>query len=41
VRIGNYNGNETPVFTPWAKGRGSDFVLIVKDKKANIRIPGL
>ncbi len=41
VRIGNYNSNETPVFTPWAKGRGSDFVLIVKDKKANIRIPGL
>ncbi|MBN2509555.1 MAG: glycoside hydrolase family 140 protein [Spirochaetales bacterium] len=33
--IGSFAVTEKPEFTPWSKGKGSDFVLILLDKKSN------
>lgn len=39
-RIGEYSVTEKIEFKPWSVGRGSDFVLIVMDEKANYILPG-
>jgi hypothetical protein len=38
-RIGEYKTTDKPSFIPWSVGRGSDFVLILKDKKSVYPIP--
>lgn len=37
--IDSYKNSEKPVFTPWATGRGSDFVLLIIDENSNTKIP--
>ena len=39
--IGTYETSSKPVFTPWATGRGSDFVLIVLDENSQFLLPWL
>jgi len=41
VKIGEFSSSEPHEFTPWSNGRGSDFVLIVMDKKARYKLPGI
>jgi len=38
-KIGEYHTNETPVLKPWSIGRGSDFVLVIKDINAEYKLP--
>ncbi len=41
ILIDKYSSSDAPTFTPWARGRGSDFVLILLDSKSSIVVPGL
>lgn len=40
VYIGELNTTESHLFEPWARGRGSDFVLVVLDADASFGLPG-
>jgi len=37
LKIGEYRNDEKPVFEPWSIGRGSDFVLVVINKKYQLK----
>lgn len=37
VEIGKYNTSESPVFEPWSKGWGSDFVLVIVGENSPYR----
>ena len=37
VEIGKYNTSENPVFEPWSKGWGSDFVLVITGENSPYR----
>lgn len=37
--IGNFKSTDKTTFTPWASGRGSDFVLIILDESSEIKLP--
>lgn len=38
-KIGEYATTETPEFKPWSIGRGSDFVLVIRDINAAYKLP--
>jgi len=38
--ISEHNRSEKPTFTPWASGRGSDFVLVVLARDSPFQLPG-
>ena len=39
VKIGEYDATDTPEFTPWSKGKGSDFVLVIVGVDSSYILP--